>query len=189
MSGNAPAWFKVCGKSGVPYRAVGASSIFCALAYLNVGNSSAVVFNWFVNLTNTSCFISWVGCGIIHIRFRKACRAQGVTLQELPYYSKWLQPWGSYLVIVVFTILCILNGFNTFWIVDEPSFASSFLTAYVGIPLFALFYIGHRIYARKDGWARLPEDVDLHTGLEELMAEEKPQRVFKGLEKIKYIWE
>lgn len=63
------------------------------------------------------------------------------------------------------------------------------MTAYVGIPLYAVFYVGHRIYARQDSWARLPEEVDLHTGLEELIAEEKPQREFKGLEKIKYIWE
>jgi amino acid transporter len=92
-------------------------------------------------------------------------------------------------VIVSFTILCFLNGFSTFWSVNEPSFASSFLTAYVGIPLFAAFYFGHRLYARQDGWARKPEEVDLQTGLSELIAEEKPQRVFKGLEKIKYIWE
>jgi len=46
LSGNAPSFFKACTKNGVPYRAVAASSLFCALAYLNVASSGAVVFNW-----------------------------------------------------------------------------------------------------------------------------------------------
>lgn len=54
LSGNAPSFFKACTKSGVPYRAVAASSLFALLAYLNCGTSGSVVFNWFVNLTNTS---------------------------------------------------------------------------------------------------------------------------------------
>lgn len=112
LSGNAPSFFKACTKGGVPYRAVAASSLFTALAYLNCGTSGSVVFNWFVNLTNTSGFISWICCGIIYLRFRKACQLQGVT--DLPYHS-WLQPWGSWCNIVGFTFLCLINGFNVFW--------------------------------------------------------------------------
>jgi yeast amino acid transporter len=43
LSGNAPGFFKSCSKRGVPYRAVAASSLFCALAYLNCANSGAIV--------------------------------------------------------------------------------------------------------------------------------------------------
>jgi amino acid transporter len=92
LSNNAPAILKTCSKSGVPYYAVGASSLFCGLAYLNLAASSAAVFYWFVNITNTSGFISWVCCGIIYLRFRKACRAQGIT--DLPYHSR-VQPYGA----------------------------------------------------------------------------------------------
>lgn len=42
LSGNAPRMFKACTKNGVPYAAVIASSLFCALAYLNVANSGYV---------------------------------------------------------------------------------------------------------------------------------------------------
>ena len=126
LSGNAPSFFKACTKKGVPYRAVAASSLFCALAYLNVGSSAAVVFNWFVNLTNTSGFISWICCTIVYLRFRKATNAQGIT--DLPYRSR-LQPWGSWVAMVSFTILTLINGFNVFW--PQNWNASSFLTAYV----------------------------------------------------------
>lgn len=126
LSGNAPSFFKACTKKGVPYRAVACSSLFCALAYLNVASSASVVFNWFVNLTNTSGFISWICCCIVYLRFRKAIQAQGIT--ELPYHSR-MQPWGSWVAMVSFVVLTLINGFNVFW--PQNWSASSFLTAYV----------------------------------------------------------
>jgi amino acid transporter len=186
LSGNAPSFFKACTKKGVPYRAVAASSLFCFLAYLNVASSGSVVFNWFVNLTNTSGFISWICCGIVYLRFRKACKAQEIT--DLPYHS-WLQPWGSWCAIVGFIFLALINGFNVFW--PENWNASSFLTAYIGIPIFLAIYFGHRIYARSDPWAHPPGDVDLQTGMEQVLAEEDPPRELTGgiVNKIKVLWE
>lgn len=187
LSGNAPSFFKACTKSGVPYRAVACSSLFTLLAYLNVGSSSSVVFNWFVNLTNTSGFISWICCGIVYIRFRKACKAQGVT--DLPYHS-FLQPWGSYVAIVAFTFLTLINGFNVFW--PQNWSVSSFLTAYIGIPIFLCIYFGHRIYAWNDTWAHDPMDVDLQTGMQDVLAEEarNPKPESKGASRfVKAIWE
>lgn len=174
LSGNAPGFFKKCTKSGVPYRAVAAACLFTPLAYLNCGSSASVVFNWFVNLTNTSAYISWVCCGIVYLRFRKACKAQGITKQDLPYTS-WMQPWGSYCSMIGFTFLCLINGFTVFWPANWS--ASSFLTAYIGIPFFLAIYFGHRIYAWKEPWAHDPHKVDLVTGMDEVLAEERPVRV------------
>jgi amino acid transporter len=186
LSGNAPRIFKTCTKSGVPYYAVACSSLFCVLAYLNVGSSSAVVFNWFVNLTNTSGFISWICCGIIYLRFRKAREAQNIT--DLPYLSP-VGKWGAWCVIVSFSFLCLINGFDVFW--PENWNVSSFFTAYVGIPMFFVFYGGHRIWAWHDTWAYNPMEVDLQTGMEQILAEEVPQRTVAGpwWKKISLIWE
>ncbi|KAL5122053.1 hypothetical protein ACEQ8H_000270 [Pleosporales sp. CAS-2024a] len=187
LSGNAPRVFKTCSKSGVPYYAVATSSLFAALAYLNVGSSSAVVFNWFVNLTNTSGFISWICCGIIFLRFRKACDAQGIT--DLPYRSPTGQ-WGAWVVIVSFTCLCLINGFDVFF--PEKWNVSSFFTAYVGIPMFFLFYLPHRIWARQDRWAYDPREVDMVTGMDSVLAEEtQPQGSVTRpwWKKITLIWE
>ncbi|KAF1984517.1 histidine permease [Aulographum hederae CBS 113979] len=173
LSGNAPRIFKACTKSGVPYAAVICSSLFCALAYLNVANSGSVVFNWFVNLTNTSGFISWICCSIVYMRFRKACRAQNV---EVPW-SSWLQPWGAWCSFFGFIFLVLVNGFNVFW--PQNWSASSFLTAYVGIPIFLIIYFGHRIYARKDPWAHDPMEVDLQTGMAQVLADETPANTEK----------
>jgi amino acid transporter len=187
LSGNAPKIFKTCSKTGVPYYAVAASSMFAALAYLNVGSSSAIVFNWFVNLTNTSGFISWICCGIIYLRFRSACEAQNIT--DLPYRSP-VGRWGAWVVIISFTFLCLINGFDVFF--PEKWNISSFFTAYVGIPMFLCFYGGHRIWAWRDTWAYDPREVDMVTGLDRVLAEEKPAKTMTGRpfwKKFTLIWE
>jgi amino acid transporter len=186
LSGNAPSFFKACTKKGVPYRAVACSSLFCALAYLNCASSGAVVFNWFVNLTNTSGFISWICCCIVYLRFRKACIAQGVT--DLPYHNSMLMPWGAWAALIFFVFLTLINGFDVFW--PSKWSASSFLTAYIGIPIFLGIYFGHKIYARKDPWFHPPELVDLTTGMDRVLAEEKPPNTkkLKWYEYPKKIW-
>lgn len=45
VAGNAPAVCKKCSKRGVPYIAIGASSLFMPLAYLNCSTNSSVVFS------------------------------------------------------------------------------------------------------------------------------------------------
>jgi yeast amino acid transporter len=173
LSGNAPSFFKACSKKGVPYRAVACSSLFSLLAYLNVASSGAVVFNWFVNLTNTSAFISWIGCCVVYLRFRKARMAQGV---EVPF-SSFMQPWSAYVAIVGFSFLLLINGFDVFW--PENWSAESFLTAYIGIFVFVAIYAGHKIfYAWNDPWFHAPEEVDLQTGMDEVLAGEEPAPVY-----------
>lgn len=189
VTGNAPKWFKACTKSGIPYRCVIASSLFAPLAYLNCSSSGSVVFNWFVNLTNTSGFISWICCSIVVIRFDKARRAQGIPRSDMPYHNKWFQSgnWGAYTAIVGFTFLVLINGFDVFW--PQNWNASSFLTAYIGIPIFLSIYFGHRIYARHEPWAHDPSMVDMHTGIDEVLSLETPPVVYdKWWKKIAYIW-
>jgi amino acid transporter len=152
-----------------------------------------VVFNWFVNLTNTSGFISWICSGIVYLRFRKALQVQGISRSDLPYHSNF-QPWGSYLAIIGFTFLCLINGFDVFFFksLGKPFDVSGFFTAYIGIPIYLLIYFGHRIYAWKDKWATPPAEVDLTTGLEQVLAEEKPPKGQTGpkyLQWLKKIWE
>jgi yeast amino acid transporter len=73
---------------------------------------------------------SWVCCCIIFLRFRGACKAQDI---EVPYKS-WIQPYGAYIAMVSFTILCLINGFTVFFPAEWS--VSSFFTAYIGIPIF-----------------------------------------------------
>ncbi|MCJ1429710.1 hypothetical protein MMC29_007625 [Sticta canariensis] len=185
IAGNAPAVFKKCTRGGVPYMAVGFSACFSFLAYLNCGESGSTVFTWFVNLTNTSGFLSWICCCIVYLRFRKACIAQGMT--DLPYHS-FVQPVGAWIALVGFTIMVLINGFDVFF--PGRFTASSFLTAYVGIPLFLAIYFGHRLAHHRESWFRRPEDVDLVTGLDDILAAETPKKHYdKWWQKFRLLWE
>lgn len=169
VSGNAPSFFKTCNRWGVPYYCVGVSALFSLLAYLSVGSSSSTVFGWLVNFTNTSGFISWICCCIVFFRFKKAAKAQDA---ELPYLAR-VQPYGAYFGIVVATFLMFINGFSVFF--PSQWSVSNFFTAYIGIPAFLALYFGHRILFWKDPWAWHPEDVDMQTGLQEVIAAEEPE--------------
>lgn len=173
VSGDAPAIFKTCSSNGVPYYAVAAASCFAPLGYLNCSNNSSVVFSWFVSITNTAGFMSWVCCCIVYLRFRKACQVQGQI--DIPYHS-WTQPIGAYIAMVVFVILTLINGFDVFF--PGRFSASSFLTAYVSIPIFLAIYFGHKMtVGRRDPWMHRAEDIDLVTGVQETIDAEAPAPV------------
>ncbi|KAL1999199.1 hypothetical protein VTN02DRAFT_4899 [Thermoascus thermophilus] len=185
-SGSAPRFLRVRNRWGLPYMAVALSALFGPLAYLSVVVNGPTLFNWLMNFTNTSGYISWICSCIVYFRFRRALRVQGV---EPPYRSR-IQPYGAYVGIAGSTLLCLLNGFSVFfpwnWSVSE------LLAAYTGIPVFLLLYSVHRIRHWRDPWAWRSEDVDLHTGLEEILAAEKPpevrewwwKRLWQGLKRL-----
>ncbi len=185
IQGNAPAIFKKCTRRGVPYMAIAASAAFSPLAYLNCAKSGSTVFTWFVNLTNTSGFISWTCCCIVYLRFRKACIAQRVT--DLPYHS-FMQPWGAWIALVAFVIMTLINGFDVFF--PGRFSASAFLTAYVGIPIFLCIYFGHRLTHLWEPWLWSSEDVDLLSGLQDILANETPKKHYDNWsDKAKVLWE
>ncbi|TGO58536.1 hypothetical protein BOTNAR_0180g00230 [Botryotinia narcissicola] len=186
LSGNAPKVFKKCNRWGVPYPALIASSMFSLLAYLNCASNGIQVFNWFINLTNTSGFISWICCCVVFFRFRKACVAHEIT--DLPYRSRF-QPYLAYVSICAFTILLLCNGYSVFF--PGKWSVSSFLTAYIGLPIFLTIYFCHRIFHRSDEWMLKPADVDMTSGLEEVLATETdaPIRTGPWYHNLGKIWE
>lgn len=105
------------------------------------------------------------------IRFQQAFKAQGLDKNDLTYTSR-LQPWGSYVCIAIFIPLCLINGFEVF--LPDSWSVSSFLSGYIGIPIFLILYFGHRLtVGRSDAWAMPLESIDLCTGLDELKADEE----------------
>jgi yeast amino acid transporter len=71
-----------------------ASALFSVLAYLNLGDTSTTVFNWFVNVINAGGFLSWICSTVIYLRFRQAANAQKI--EGIPYRSR-LQPYTAWI--------------------------------------------------------------------------------------------
>ena len=84
--------------------------------------------------------------------------------------------------MVMFSILCLTNGFTVFF--HSEWSASSFLTAYIGIPIFFIMYGVHRIIYWRDKWAWDPLEVDLKTGMDEVLEAEQPPVKRKGIGRV-----
>ncbi|PSK59176.1 Proline-specific permease [Elsinoe australis] len=162
-SGDAPRIFKTCNRFGVPYAAVIATWLIGFLAFLNVSGNGANVFNWLTSIITISGLINWIVILFTYTRFRKATQVKGIR-ETLPFKSKF-QPWGTWFVMVVMSLITITNGFASFF--PGKWNTANFITAYVSIPIFAVLYIGHKIKYRGP-FCLKPGEVDVLSGLEEV---------------------
>ncbi|PWN47070.1 hypothetical protein IE53DRAFT_382405 [Violaceomyces palustris] len=161
VDGKAPAVFRKCNRFGVPYWSLIACSLFCALAFINLGSGGPQTFKYLVNTVTIFGGLTWLGILISHIHFMKALKAQGVSRDSLPWKAP-LQPYSSYFAVVFVSIVVFFKGWDTF----VPKFNSkNFVTSYIGLPIFFLLIVGYKLWYRTK--VHRPEDVDLKTGARE----------------------
>lgn len=157
--GKAPLIFCRTLKSGIPHYALGLSSLFMLLAYLNCAKSSATVFKYFVNLVTVFGLLTWISILISHLHFRRGLKAQGMDPSILPYRAPF-QPYGSWVALILSCIICVFKGYDAF----VPEFqATNFVTSYLGIPIYLMLIAGGKWYYGTDSRVK-PEEMDLHTG-------------------------
>lgn len=163
LAGDAPKIFGKTNKKGVPYPAVLATWAIGLLAYLNVSSTGAQVFTWFSNISTISGFIAWIVVMVTYIRFRKALVFHGL-LDTLPFKTPF-QPYLVWIVLFIVCLLTITNGFHVFF----PSnwSVSSFLAAYITIPIFLVLYLGHKLWFRTS-WAIKISQIDVMSGKKEM---------------------
>lgn len=163
LAGQAPKFFGRTSKRGVPFFAVLATWTPGLLAYLTVSDSTAKVFDWFVNISTVSGYVAWIVCLITYLRFRQALTYHNL-LHTLPYRTP-LQPYATWVVLFVLSILTLTNGFQNFF----PSVwtISGFLAAYITLPIFLVLYIGHKIWFRTKFAIKISE-IDVISGKKEM---------------------
>lgn len=113
VDGKAPRIFLRCNRMGVPYVALGFSSLFTALAFLNLSSGGGQTFTYLTSTVSIFGGIAWAGILFAHIRFMAGCRAQGVSRESLPYKAP-LQPYASYIALAITMIVLIFKGFTAF---------------------------------------------------------------------------
>ncbi|EYB23453.1 hypothetical protein FG05_11458 [Fusarium graminearum] len=159
--GQAPRLFAKVRDNGNPIYAVGFTSVFIAMGYLNASKSSSAVFGYFVSLVTVFAVLNWVAVLITHIRFRHALKAQGIAVTELPYVG-FLQPFGSYFSLTVSLLVIIFNGYDAFIPHFKPE---TFVLKYLGTLIFVINVCWWKIRNKTTFW-RLT-DIDLVTGRRE----------------------
>jgi amino acid transporter len=184
LSGDAPKIFGKTNRNGVPWVAVLATWSIGLLAYLNVSNTGAQVFTWFSmstlirsspslffilansplgNISTISGFIAWIVVMITYIRFRKAMVHNNL-LHTLPFKTP-LQPYFVHFILGLIIVLTLTNGFQVFF--PKNWSVSSFLAAYITIPIFLALYIGHKIWFRTPFAIKI-SNIDVISGKKEM---------------------
>jgi amino acid transporter len=181
--GQAPKIFSYIDRKGRPMVAIAFASTFGLIAFSADSGKSGDVLEWMLSLSGLSSIFTWGSICLAHIRFRKAWKVQGHSLDELAFRS---QPGvvGSWIGFI-FNVLIIIGQF---WVGAWPvnyaakgprGQALSFFLAYLGVPIVVIFYLTYKI------WFRTPfmrsKDMDLVTGRRELnlptlIAEEKAEQ-------------
>lgn len=109
--GNAPHWMCRVNRYGSPYLAVIFSSVIgFACVFVSIYSASEA-FMWFVSITAISGFIGWWGIAIVHIRFRRAFKAQGRSLDDLPFKA-FAYPYSAIIAAVLCTFVAFAQGVN-----------------------------------------------------------------------------
>ena len=126
LEGKAPKFLTKCTKQGVPFYCVGLVLAIALLSFLQLGQNSAVVLNWFVSLVTASQLINFSVMCFTFLRFYKACQVQGLDRGRLPYTTRF-QPYAAYYGLVTTFVMTFVGGYTVFlkgnW--DVPTFLFS----------------------------------------------------------------
>eukprot|EP00918_Siedleckia_nematoides_P087892 GHVU01193187.1.p1 GENE.GHVU01193187.1~~GHVU01193187.1.p1 ORF type:complete len:461 (-),score=86.99 GHVU01193187.1:61-1443(-) len=167
LVGDLPAIFKRTTRSGLPYVAVGVSSLFGLLAFMGINAGPGKVFGWLANLTAIAGLASWFAISVTYLKFRKGMEVQGIDRSVLPYSSRFAK-FGAYYAIFWILIASITSAWTVF--LKGKWDTATFVTNYLPLALFPTLFIGKKLWA-KTQWRRA-EDLDFYTGLQELIDEE-----------------
>jgi lysine-specific permease len=125
----------------VPVLALLATGSVSAMTFFSTVVGDKKIYQLLYNASSLSGFIIWLGIAICHLRFRKAWVAQGRSLSDLKFKSKFY-PYGPWLALVLFLI--VLFGANI-GVFQTPVFSwFDFITEYLLIPVVVVLYLGHK---------------------------------------------
>lgn len=122
---------------------------------------SQVVFQWLQNLTAITALLTWMSISVAYIRFHSALSAQGISRDTLVFKSRF-QPYTAWFSLCFFGLILLFNGFYTFPSKTKKFDHSSFITCYVGIPIYLVLYVFWKVF-KQTRWVK-PEEADIQTG-------------------------
>ncbi|OEJ86381.1 General amino acid permease AGP1 [Hanseniaspora osmophila] len=173
------------------------AAIIGLLSFVAASPSESIVFTWLLSISGLSALFTYLSMNLSHIRFRKAMKVQGKSLNEMGYLSK-TGIWGSYYSSIIIALIFIAQ----FWIALVPvgtykPDANNFFQNYLAMVVFVVLYFGFKIIT-KEWHIFIPSDqVDLSRGRKifdhELLKQEEQEEAEKSKKKplsmrIKNFW-
>ena len=167
-TGYAPRCFTYVDKAGRPLYSVLAIMAFFPLCYVQLADVGADVFNWLVALSGLSTLFTWAAILMTHIRFRKAWKVQGHSLEELPF-TAFGGVIGSWIGFILICIVLIAQFYIGIFPIEDPEApltpgdrVESFFLSYIAAPIVILFWVGGFLWKRT--LPRKAHEIDLDTG-------------------------
>jgi len=161
----APRCFTYVDKAGRPLWSVVAILVFGPLAYINIADVGSSVFDWLLALSGLSTLFTWLSICVTHIRFRKAWKVQGHSVEELPFTAIG-GVYGSWCGAILIVLVLIAQFYIAIWPIGGTKSggeaAEDFFLVYLALPILLLFWgIG---YAWKRTLPKRAHEIDLDTG-------------------------
>lgn len=190
--GMGPKFLAYIDKKGRPIWCILIQVAFGFLAFIGEATDGGTIFAWLLSLSGLSFFFVWGSICLAHIRFRSAWKAQGFTLNKIPY-KPTLGVIGSWIGLVL-NVLCLIATFYSA-LYPSPSAkpnAEYFFQQYLAAPVVIALYLGWKVYSRE--WRMYVPllEIDLKTGVRMLEDDEEevmpvktwanlPMRIVRGL--------
>ncbi|KAK7062876.1 Amino-acid permease inda1 [Paramarasmius palmivorus] len=135
------------------------------IAYINVAESGDEVFDWLLAISGLATVVTWLSVCVCHVRFRRAWKVQGHSIEELPFQAMG-GVYGSWFGIVLMVLVLIAQFYVAVWPIGfngtPTERVQSFFKAYMAIPIILCFWIIG--YAWKRTTPRRAHEIDLDSG-------------------------
>ncbi|KAI8923841.1 amino acid permease-domain-containing protein [Entophlyctis helioformis] len=139
--GKAPEFLGRVNGRGVPVYSLALTTLIGCLSFLSIIWGEGIIFTALLSVTGVSGILTWLSIAVIHIRFRRALKVQGVSTDILPYKAPF-QPYGPYIAILLGFGIIIGQGYAASCVV--PFRIWNILVVYTGIPFFLAMYYGYK---------------------------------------------
>ncbi|KAK4977351.1 hypothetical protein LTR66_010768 [Elasticomyces elasticus] len=179
LQGMAPKFLAYVDKHGRPIPCIIIQLIFGLLAFVNEATAGSTFFYWLLSLSGLANFFIWGSICLSHIRFRRAWKLQGHSLDELPYKASF-GVTGSYIGLIL-NILCLMAQFYVaLYPVGGSPDATNFFQSYLAAPVVIALYLFWKIKSRDWTLFIRAKDMDVLTGMranvQELAADGTPAK-------------
>ncbi|KAL4880414.1 amino acid permease/ SLC12A domain-containing protein [Aspergillus karnatakaensis] len=163
-TGHAPAMFMIRNRWNVPYVSVAITSGFTFLTYLCMATSSSAVHNYLMFFITTSGCLSWMCSSVAYLRFRRLVSRTDL----LPPHRSFIQPFGTWFVLVSSTLLTLLNLAQIILAPVPQVNRMNAIPGYAAVGMFAFMYLAHWVIsAIRERSSRFKAPADVRGEVEE----------------------
>lgn len=160
--GYAPRIFAYIDRSGRPLMSVLLNLAFGALAYVVLASTGSIVFSWLLALSGLAALFTWGSICVAHIRFRAAWKADGRSLDDIPF-KHIFGVTGSWIGLTLVCVALIAQFFTAIAPTrGGVNDAEGFFQAYLALPVVLFFWACGYLWKRQ-GVKKLSQ-IDLDTG-------------------------